>query len=444
MEVKELFDKDIRVELLTEEERLNVIKQSLTDAKKVEEYVEYLKRREESDKLRFELGKIYEEIVEILKIYCDLPEPCYNIITLWIIGTYLHQEFESFPFLYFNAMKGSGKTRVEKLISHLAKGSNGEVQTGITEAALFRSEKGSTLVLDECEGITSKESQKLREYINAAYKKGATVLRNKKVKKDGAENYVIERFEPYRPIVLANINGMEDVLQDRCMTLILEKSQKPQFIKLIEDFSTNPAILSIKAKLLEIQCRMCMYVDARNLISKWNFFIKERYIYTQDTYIHIHTIPTYTYTPSLSPTDYELFNRFNDTNIDGRNLELSFPLFIIANFLNEEVLFKTIDSVKEIMADKREQDFIENKDVALIDFVSQRLDNNSFYSITSITNDFREFLQSEVGDKTINPEWVGRALKRLKLVKIKKRQSNGIMIILDVQKAQDKIKMFKG
>ena len=43
----------------------------------------------------------------------------------------------------------------------------------------------------------------------------------------------------------------------------------------------------------------------------------------------------------------------------------------------------------------------------------------------------------------INPRWMGRALKRLALTKEKVRKSKGIEVILDVYKAQEKIKMFK-
>ncbi|GAG78653.1 unnamed protein product, partial [marine sediment metagenome] len=42
-----------------------------------------------------------------------------------------------------------------------------------------------------------------------------------------------------------------------------------------------------------------------------------------------------------------------------------------------------------------------------------------------------------------NERWVGRRLTTLKLYKMKKRLGNGIYIIPDYKKAQEKIKMFK-
>jgi len=50
---------------------------------------------------------------------------------------------------------------------------------------------------------------------------------------EGVEQ-VIEEFDIYRPLILANINGMEDVLGDRCISIILERSTNPGIVKLAE------------------------------------------------------------------------------------------------------------------------------------------------------------------------------------------------------------------
>jgi len=43
---------------------------------------------------------------EVLKEFIDTKEENYDIIALWIIGTWLHEYFETYPYLYINAMKG--------------------------------------------------------------------------------------------------------------------------------------------------------------------------------------------------------------------------------------------------------------------------------------------------------------------------------------------------
>lgn len=111
------------------------------------------------------LNNCYQAINYVLREYVDLKEEYYSIISLWIIGTYVHDSFNTFPFLFINAMRGSGKTRLLKLIAALSK--DGDIQANISESVLFRTAKGRTILLDEMESIGSKERGLLRELLNA-------------------------------------------------------------------------------------------------------------------------------------------------------------------------------------------------------------------------------------------------------------------------------------
>ncbi len=217
---------------------------------------------DELDKTKLEVGKCYEKIIDILKFYCDMPEDYYTIISLWIIGTYIYEEFDTYPYLYFNAMRGSGKTRSLRLIASLSK--DGDLLASITDAVLFRTT--GTLCIDEFENVMRKEKTSLRELLNTAYKKGTKIKRMRKISTKEGEKQVVEEFKPYRPIVMANISGLEEVLQDRCISLILEKSQNLKIIKLLEDFDTNQDIKAIKETLLRIQCSLCNVVVVGNMI----------------------------------------------------------------------------------------------------------------------------------------------------------------------------------
>jgi hypothetical protein len=90
-----------------------------------------------------------------------LRDDYYNIVALWIIGTYVHDNFSSYPYLFFNVMRGSGKSRLMGLVASLSK--NGSVLISMSESVLFRTAKGRTLCIDEFEGINKKENQALRE-----------------------------------------------------------------------------------------------------------------------------------------------------------------------------------------------------------------------------------------------------------------------------------------
>ncbi len=124
-----------------------------------------------------------------------------------------------FPYLFFNAMRGSGKSKTLRLVCKLS--NDGNVMASPTEATLFRT--FGTLGIDEFEGVANKDKGSVRELLNGAYKKGILIQRMKKTKGIAGEDYVVENFEVFRPIIMANIWGMEEVLGDRCLTLILEK-----------------------------------------------------------------------------------------------------------------------------------------------------------------------------------------------------------------------------
>lgn len=392
-----------------------------------------------------ELGVVYEDIIKVLKRYIDLEEDYYPLISLWIIGSYTHRDFQTYPFLFLNAMRGSGKTRLLKLISHLSFMGRGKVQTGLTEAVLFRTTPGSTLIIDEFESVGSKEKANLREYLNACYKKGATVSRNKKIKGKEGEDYVIEEFEPYRPIAIANIWGMEEVLEDRCITLILEKSNDPSKTKLMENFDQDPLILRSKEWLVKNQCSLRSVVMPQNIYTLWNDYIHTKYTNTYTTYNYTNYNTTKENPENILITlkNDDFFNRLDSKNINGRNLELIFPILTLGGVLGDDVLKNILDIYERILNIKKNEEKTESKDILLYEFISKQ-SSSDLYRVKDLTKMFRSYLNEEEDeDKWLNSRWVGRALKRLKIYTLKRRTSQGIEVLLNVEKAKQKLELFQ-
>jgi len=386
--------------------------------------VDIEKEKEEGEEL---FKQAYLNIIQILKEYLDMKEEYYSITALWIIGTYFHDRFPSYPYLFFNAMKGSGKSRTINLITCLAK--DGSVQNSMTEAVLFRT-KG-TLAIDEFEGVSRKGNENLRELLNSAYKKGTTVKRMHKKKTEKGTEMAVEEFEVYRPIVLANIWGMENVLGDRCITLILERSGKRGITNLMEIFKEQKIVEETKAILDSLVTLVTMTFSV-GVYQKWNDFIKLR---TNNT---TNITNNTNYTNSTNVTDpFEIINKMD---LNGRELELSFPLLLISNQISSDVLKETSLTLKKLFVVKKEEELTENMDISLYDFVAQHT-STDWVSISELTREFKEFLQSN--EEWINTRWLGRALKRLVLIKEKKKLSRGAYVILNIEKASEKIKMFK-
>lgn len=401
------------------------------------------------------LRKVYNKIAGTIRFYLDMPEDKINIVTLWIMGTYIHKEFETFPYLFVNAMRGSGKTRLLKLISAMAK--DGQLINAVTEAALFRTV--GTICLDEFEGLGRKDNDQLKELLNSAYKKGTKVLRMRKKKTLDGEQQTVEEFKPYRPIVMANIWGMEEVLGDRCVLINLEKSSDFSKTKLVENFDDlvfnwEKGVLSPDPS--SKKCSLCSVVTPKNIYTAWNYYIKEttlNYTTTLTTlnYTKLHEDSLINSEPIFDIFNKEndevitpraFFERINNTGIDGRNLELYLPLFLVAYSIEgDDILQMTLDYAKQSVIDKKMEEVSESKDVTLYSMVAQQ-QGQEWREVKELTTLFR--LQTGDGENEwLNAKWLGRALKRLNLIKDKRRTNRGIEVILDVEKAKLKEVMFK-
>ncbi len=166
------------------------------------------------------------EIKEVLKKFVDFrDENDADIIALWLMGTYCFPVFDAYPYLYLVGVKRSGKTKTLLIIEKLA--FNAIISSNISPAVLFRlvEAKRPTLALDEGEQLSDKtRKQELRELLNSGYKRGAPAYRTTKNKKG---NFDIEAFEIYSPKAIANISGLDDVLEDRSITLTMVRTNNP-------------------------------------------------------------------------------------------------------------------------------------------------------------------------------------------------------------------------
>lgn len=392
----------------------NILK---TNENAIEDFIkERFKVKGEEDE---KLMEAYNNINEILKLYCDWKDDYYVIVTCWIIGTYFHDMMITYPYLYFNASKESGKSRSVRLITHLAK--DGEMVNSMTEAVLFRT-KG-TLGIDEFEKASRKGNENFMELLNSAYKKGVKIKRMKRIKTPTGEDQQVENFDVFRPIVLANIWGMDSVLEDRTIPLLLEKTTLDRVSNLLEIWENDSKVNATKS-ILEEKCSLCSVVTLHKVYVDWNEYIINNYITTHtNNYTKLH-----------------LFEKIRDSGLKGRMLELSFPLIMVADMISEEIVDTLIESLRQIHIEKTNEAFLENKDILMVDMVSQE-HWEGFHSIKKLTEKFKEFTQ--LNEEWINTKWVGRSLKRMMLIKEKKRSHQGIEVRLDIEKAQDKIKIYK-
>ena len=117
----------------------------------------------------------------------------------------------------------------------------------------------------------------------------------------------------------------------------------------------------------------------------------------------------------------------------------------IAGIIGQEVFDNFLETANKIVTEKKHEEYTESKDVSLIDFISKKSEYQiNYVSVHQLTVEFKQFIVYDDDEtKWLNSRWVGRALKRLKLTTAKRRMSRGIEVTLNINKAKEKLRIFK-
>lgn len=170
-----------------------------------------------------DVQKLFTDIVADYKEFTEMPDDgFFNFHALWTAGTYFHVLFNTYPYPYIGGVKRSGKTKIETV--HFTFDFNAVFSNNMSVSSLYRMIQNShaTLLIDETEKLSNpNRAQEFRNILLSGYKKGCKTFRVEKSAKDRLEP---EEFEVYSPKMLANIGGLEDVLEDRCITQFQRRS----------------------------------------------------------------------------------------------------------------------------------------------------------------------------------------------------------------------------
>src|SRR5450756_3018795 len=104
-----------------------------------------------------------------IREYLVLKPEEYHLMTLWIMASYLVDNFETVPYLLFIAPKESGKSQAMRILSQLAY--RAFLAASVTPSALFRAIElwKVTLLIDEAEyqiKTDTESGQALYETLN--------------------------------------------------------------------------------------------------------------------------------------------------------------------------------------------------------------------------------------------------------------------------------------
>jgi hypothetical protein len=160
---------------------------------------------------------LYKRIRAVYETYIEFShEEYYDVMTLFVMASYMFRLFKSLGYIHFNGTQASGKSQNLNILKALA--FNTAWASSMSSAALYRSLAGNpgTVCIDEAEGWEGERGEELRRILNSGYLDGSTVHR---VEKGAGDKFYVAQFEAYSPKAIASINPLDQVIGSRCLVV---------------------------------------------------------------------------------------------------------------------------------------------------------------------------------------------------------------------------------
>jgi hypothetical protein len=193
-------------------------------------------------------SNIVEDVAGFICRFVFLREqPLYDLAALWIIATYLKDQFDYFGYLFaYSAEPQSGKSRFLAILDYLVKDSSSRLVSP-TEAVLFRAASQETLLLDEVD--TWSHTDSLKAVLNAGFERRTGVRRAREV--DG--RYELEKHSVFGPKALAGIgmNVLPRPTRDRTFMFEMVRQTKGERRERLNIRKIEPEAHALKEKILK-------------------------------------------------------------------------------------------------------------------------------------------------------------------------------------------------
>ena len=228
------------------------------------------------------IRNVYETYVEFAR------EEYYDVMPLFVMGTYMFRLFKALGYIHFNGTAASGKSQNLNVLKALA--FNTAWASSMSSAALYRSLAGhpGTVCIDEAEGWEGERGEELRRILNSGYIDGSTVQR---VEKGPGDKFYVAQFEAYGPKAIASINPLDAVIGSRCLVVAM----RPALRKIAEFDHTDERWQRLRDRLylwlmyyapqvaerIETWNKVTRFERAPNLISR-HWQITQMYVILAD------------------------------------------------------------------------------------------------------------------------------------------------------------------
>lgn len=333
-----------------------------------------------------------------------------DFLALWVMGTYVFRVFNYFPYIWLNAEKGSGKSLLMHVLSALA--FNGDVLLNPTPAVLFRDidQNATTLFIDEFERFRKQDKETataILSLLNAGFQKSGVV---KRVDRSRSGSFKVQQFQAYSPKMLAGINEIDDVLQDRTIRLRLMRKKETEYTERYKE--------TVEIQNTQTALRDYLYTFALEWASDLSTVYNGEKGGIQGT-----------------------------SHLNNRELDIWEPIFLLANLVDEgngdHSLTNCMIEMSETSCRERHEDNVSNNDTFKVLTVLSTmmteltpLEKGDKYVIFSAENVLEHFKKTDEYSWIEHKHSLTRHLKKVKVRSERIRRENGRISIYKIDREQ--------
>lgn len=198
---------------------------------------------------------VYEKYIEFAR------EEYFDILPLFVMGSYLFRLFQSLGYIHFNGTAASGKSQNLRILGALA--FNTTWSSSMSAAALYRGIAGrpGVIAIDEAEGWEGERGEELRRILNAGYLDGEGVQRAERAPD---ETFQVVTFPTFGPKAIASIAPLDNVIGSRCLIVAM----RPALRRIPEFNQADPQWVRIRDRLYLFAMYHADKIAA--LVDEWN------------------------------------------------------------------------------------------------------------------------------------------------------------------------------
>jgi len=164
---------------------------------------------------------IWSEVKQYLYEHIDIASG-YDILTAWVLATWVPEKWDAVPYLFFYGPAGSRKTCALEVLASIS--FRPFMSASTTLPVIFRACDiwHPTLFLDETEVYLRKERSEIMHLLNAGYRKGFPATRTEETD----EGLKVKMFDCFGFKALAGTRAFVDTLKSRCVIFNMSKATR--------------------------------------------------------------------------------------------------------------------------------------------------------------------------------------------------------------------------